>query len=354
MYSGQIKGTGPRYCPSIEDKVVRFADKDRHQLFLEPEGADTNEIYVQGLSTSLPHDVQKAMYRTVKGLEHCEIMRYAYAIEYDCIDSLDLYPSLESKKIEGIFTAGQINGTSGYEEAAGQGLIAGINASLKLQGKPPLILKRDEAYIGVLIDDLVTKGTNEPYRMMTSRAEYRIVLRQDNSDFRLTPKGRDVGLVSDERWKKFLFRREEYEKARLELERSLTPKETENILREYGFPCANTGLKIKDLIKRGIKIERIKEEFDAFIGVDRFITETVETDAKYEGYVEKSLEQIEKAKKLEEKVIPDDIDYLKMEGLRLEARQKLDKVRPKNLGQAERISGVSPADISVLMVYLKK
>ncbi|MBQ9513437.1 MAG: tRNA uridine-5-carboxymethylaminomethyl(34) synthesis enzyme MnmG [Clostridia bacterium] len=354
LYSGQIKGTGPRYCPSIEDKVVRFADKDRHQLFLEPEGADTNEIYVQGLSTSLPHDVQKAMYRTVKGLEHCEIMRYAYAIEYDCIDSLDLYPSLESKKIEGIFTAGQINGTSGYEEAAGQGLIAGINASLKLQGKPPLILKRDEAYIGVLIDDLVTKGTNEPYRMMTSRAEYRIVLRQDNSDFRLTPKGRDVGLVSDERWKKFLFRREEYEKARLELERSLTPKETENILREYGFPCANTGLKIKDLIKRGIKIERIKEEFDAFIGVDRFITETVETDAKYEGYVEKSLEQIEKAKKLEEKVIPDDIDYLKMEGLRLEARQKLDKVRPKNLGQAERISGVSPADISVLMVYLKK
>lgn len=354
LYSGKIKGTGPRYCPSIEDKVVRFADKDRHQLFLEPEGADTNEIYVQGLSTSLPHDVQKAMYRTVKGLEHCEIMRYAYAIEYDCIDSLDLYPSLEYKKIEGIFTAGQINGTSGYEEAAGQGLIAGINASLKLQGKPPLVLKRDEAYIGVLIDDLVTKGTNEPYRMMTSRAEYRIILRQDNSDFRLTPKGREVGLVSDERWQRFLLRKEEYEKARLELEKSLPPKETENILREFGFPCANSGLKIKDLIKRGIPIERIKEEFGVLTGVDKFISETVETDAKYEGYVEKSLEQIEKAKKLEEKVIPDDIDYLKMEGLRLEARQKLDKIRPKNLGQAERISGVSPADISVLMVYLKK
>ena len=354
LYSGKIHGTGPRYCPSIEDKVVRFADKERHQLFLEPEGADTNEIYVQGMSTSLPHDVQKAMYRTIKGLEHCEIMRYAYAIEYDCIDSLDLYPTLEYKKIAGLYTAGQINGTSGYEEAAAQGLIAGINASLKIRGEKPLVLRRDDGYIGVLIDDLVTKGTNEPYRMMTSRAEYRIVLRQDNTDFRLTEKGRSVGLVSDERYRVYNERKAEYEKAKKEACRRLKPSETDGFLKARGFPAANSALTVGDLIRRGIPLEDIIAEFGGFDGVSAAILETVEIDEKYSGYLEKEREQIEKAVKLEQKALPDDIDYLSMSGLRLEARQKLDKIRPKNLGQAQRISGVSPADIAVLMVYLGK
>ena len=354
LYAGVIHGTGPRYCPSIEDKVVRFADKERHQLFLEPEGGDTNEVYVQGLSTSLPHDVQKAMYRTVKGLENCEIMRYAYAIEYDCIDSLDLYPTLETKLIKGLYSAGQINGTSGYEEAAAQGLIAGINASLQIRGEEQITISRDEGYIGVLIDDLTTKGTNEPYRMMTSRAEYRIVLRGDNTDFRLTEKGRKVGLVSDERYSAFLKRKEEYQKATKELEVSLKPDQTVNILVENGFTKPNTGLTKADLIRRGIPLAEIIAEFGGFEGISRGILETVETDAKYSGYIEKEREQIEKANKLEEKALPEDIDYLSLEGLRLEARQKLDKIRPKNLGQAGRISGVSPADIAVLMVYLKK
>ena len=354
LYSGKIHGTGPRYCPSIEDKVVRFADKERHQLFLEPEGADTNEIYVQGMSTSLPHDVQKAMYRTVKGLEHCEIMRYAYAIEYDCIDSLDLYPTLEYKKIAGLYTAGQINGTSGYEEAAAQGLIAGINASLKIRGENSLVLRRDDGYIGVLIDDLVTKGTNEPYRMMTSRAEYRIVLRQDNTDFRLTEKGRSVGLVSDERYRVYSERKAEYEKAKKEASRRLKPSETDEFLKARGFPAANCALTVGDLIRRGIPLEDVVAEFGGFDGVSAAILETVEIDEKYSGYLEKEREQIEKAVKLEQKALPDDIDYLSMSGLRLEARQKLDKIRPKNLGQAQRISGVSPADIAVLMVYLGK
>ena len=353
LYAGVIKGTGPRYCPSIEDKVVRFSDKERHQLFLEPEGGDTNEIYVQGLSTSLPHDVQKAMYRTVKGLENCEIMRYAYAIEYDCIDSLDLYPTLEFKKIEGLYTAGQINGTSGYEEAAAQGLIAGINASLKLRGEEPLVLGRDDGYIGVLIDDLVTKGTNEPYRMMTSRAEYRIVLRQDNPDFRLTEKGRKAGLVSDERYSVYLNRRAEYDEATKQMDVSFKPKEVQELLTKYGFTTANTGLTRKDLVKRGIPLLEIKEALGGFSGIRREILETVETDAKYEGYLQKGLDQIEKAKKLEEKLLPENIDYLAISGLRIEARQKLDKIRPLSLGQAGRISGVSPADIAVLMVYLK-
>ena len=354
LYSGQIHGTGPRYCPSIEDKVVRFSDKERHQLFLEPEGADTNEVYVQGLSTSLPHDVQKAMYRTVKGLENCEIMRYAYAIEYDCIDSLDLLPTLEFKKISGLYTAGQINGTSGYEEAAAQGLVAGINASLKMRDLPPLVLGRDDGYIGVLIDDLVTKGTNEPYRMMTSRAEYRIVLRQDNSDFRLTEKGRKAGLVDDERWAKYLERKSQYEKATKEMEVSLGSNETENILKAHGFNKAQGGLTKADLVRRGISIKEIKDEFGGFDGIDGFVLDIVELDAKYKGYLEKGLEQIEKAKRLEDKLLPTDIDYLSIEGLRLEARQKLDKIRPLSLGQASRISGVSPADVAVLMVYLKK
>ncbi len=354
LYGGLIKGTGPRYCPSIEDKVVRFADKERHQLFLEPEGADTNEVYVQGLSTSLPHDVQKAMYRTIKGLENCEIMRYAYAIEYDCIDSLDLYPTLEFKKIEGLYSAGQINGTSGYEEAAAQGLIAGLNASLKMRGEEPLILSRDDGYIGVLIDDLVTKGTNEPYRMMTSRAEYRIVLRQDNPDFRLTEKGRKAGLVSDERWQNYLNRKAEYEKASEEMQVIVKPKDAEELLAKYGYAKPNGGLTKADIIRRGIPLSEIITAFGGFDGISKEILDTVEIDAKYQGYLQKGLEQIEKAKKLEEKILPEDINYLAIDGLRLEARQKLDKIRPKNLGQAGRISGVSPADIAVLMVYLKK
>ncbi len=354
LYSGMIKGTGPRYCPSIEDKVVRFSDKDRHQLFLEPEGANTNEIYVQGLSTSLPHDVQKAMYRTIAGLENCEIMRYAYAIEYDCIDSLDLKPSLEFKKIEGIYTAGQINGTSGYEEAAAQGLIAGLNASLKLRGKEPVVLSRDSSYIGVLIDDLVTKGTNEPYRMMTSRAEYRIVLRQDNSDFRLTEIGRKAGLVTDERYENFLQRKLEYERATSVMQEKLKPKQVENILAKHSLPYPNSSISRADLIRRGIGVDEIIAEFGGFNNVSKEIIDTVSLDAKYEGYLQRSLDQIEKAKRLEEKLLPEDINYLEIEGLRLEARQKLNKIRPLNLGQAERISGVSPADIAVLMVYLKK
>ncbi len=354
LYGGLIKGTGPRYCPSIEDKVVRFADKERHQLFLEPEGADTNEIYVQGLSTSLPHDVQKAMYRTIKGLENCEIMRYAYAIEYDCIDSLDLLPTLEYKKISGLYTAGQINGTSGYEEAAAQGLVAGLNASLKMRGLEPLILSRDDGYIGVLIDDLVTKGTLEPYRMMTSRAEYRIVLRQDNPDFRLTEKGRKAGLVSDERYDRYLKRVEEYQKATAEMNILVKPKDADSLLKAHGFDSAKQGLSKGDLIRRGIPLCEIIESLGGFEGISKEILDTVETDAKYQGYLQKGLDQIEKAKKLEEKSLPDDIDYLSIKGLRIEAQQKLDKIRPKNLGQAGRISGVSPADIAVLMVYLKK
>ena len=354
LYSGKIKGTGPRYCPSIEDKVVRFADKDRHQLFLEPEGGDTHEIYVQGMSSSLPHDVQKAMYRTVKGLEHCEIMRYAYAIEYDCIDSLDLYPTLEYKKVEGVFTAGQINGTSGYEEAAAQGLIAGLNASLKLRGKEPLVLGREDGYIGVLIDDLVTKGTNEPYRMMTSRAEYRLVLRQDNPDFRLTEKGRRAGLVTDERYAVYLDRKDQYGRATAELKKSYKPKETESLLARYGYAKANAALTVADLIRRKIPLKEIVAELGGFDGISDRILQTVETDAEYEGYLAKAMEQVKKTEKLEEKVLPEDIDYLSIKGLRLEARQKLDKIRPRSLGQAGRISGVSPADIAVLMVYLGK
>lgn len=353
LFSGIIKGTGPRYCPSIEDKVVRFADKDRHQLFLEPEGADTNEVYVQGLSTSLPHDVQKKMYRTVKGLERCEIMRYAYAIEYDCIDSLDLYPTLEFKRIKGLYCAGQINGTSGYEEAAAQGLMAGLNASLSLRGMPPLVLGRDEAYTGVLIDDLVTKGTNEPYRMMTSRAEHRIVLRQDDPDFRLTEKGRKAGLVSDERYKVYLQRKEQYERAKALMEIKYKPGETKELLASHGKESANTSLSAADLVRRGVPLKDIAQRFGGYEGISPAIMDTAETDAFYSGYLIKEREQIEKQKKYEERTLPADINYLAINGLRLEARQKLDKIRPENLGQAGRISGVSPADITVLMVYLK-
>ena len=353
LYSGMIKGTGPRYCPSIEDKVVRFADKERHQLFLEPEGADTDEIYVQGLSTSLPHDVQKEMYHSVIGLERCEIMRYAYAIEYDCIDSLDLYPTLGYKKIKGLYTAGQINGTSGYEEAAAQGLIAGINASLYLRNEEPLIIRRNEGYIGVLIDDLVTKGTNEPYRMMTSRAEHRIVLRQDDPDMRLTEKGRAAGLVKDDRYAVFLKLKEYYARATEQMNKPLKPKDTEEFLVALGGTKANVALTAADLVRRGVSLSDIQNKLGGYEGISRDIMDTAEIDAKYAGYIVKEQEQIDKTVKYEEKLLPEDIDYSTIKGLRLEARQKLNKIRPKNLGQASRISGVSPADVTVLMVYLK-
>ena len=354
LYNGVIVGTGPRYCPSIETKVERFADKDRHQIFLEPEGSDTNEIYVQGMSTSLPQDVQEAMYRTIKGLENCEIMRYAYAIEYDCIDSMDLLPTLEYKHISGLYCAGQVNGTSGYEEAGAQGLIAGINASLKMRGQQPFVLRRDQAYIGVLIDDLVTKGTDEPYRIMTSRAEHRIFLRQDNADFRLTELGRQTGLVDDHRWKVFTDKCEMRAKLFEELNLSHPAKEVTEIVVEYGGNPPQNGLSYKDLIARNIPIRVIRERFNAFDGISEDLLDSAETEVRYSGYLEKQNREIERAKKLEEKRLPEDIDYNAIEGLRLEARQKLSEVRPLNLGQAGRIPGVNPADIAVLMVYLKK
>lgn len=352
LYSGVIKGTGPRYCPSIEDKVVRFADKERHQIFLEPECANSNEVYVQGMSSSLPHDVQREMYRSIEGLENVKIMRYAYAIEYDCIDTLDVYPTLEFKKIENLYTAGQINGTSGYEEAAAQGLIAGLNASLKLRGLPPLILRRDQAYIGVLIDDLVTKGTNEPYRMMTSRAEYRIQLRQDNADFRLTELGYRAGLATKKRCLRMLERKKAVEEIRAELDTRVSPKEAESFMRAHGFETLFGGISYADMIRRAIDPKNIIEHFGILRGRNRADIETAVIDVKYEGYIKRGLEQIEKAKALEDRKLPADIDYEKIDGLRLEARQKLNKIRPENLGQAGRISGVNPADIAVLMVYL--
>ena len=352
LYSGKIKGTGPRYCPSIEDKVVRFADKERHQIFLEPECAGSHEVYVQGMSSSLPHDVQRAMYRTVPGLEHVKIMRYAYAIEYDCIDTLDVYPTLEFKKVKGLYTAGQINGTSGYEEAAAQGLIAGLNASLSLRGKEPLILRRDQAYIGVLIDDLVTKGTNEPYRMMTSRAEHRIHLRQDNADLRLTELGKAAGLVTRERYERFLRRKEALARIKGALDERAPATHAAAFLEEHGSPAPANAVTYADLLRRGIPAEEIVQAFGILAGERAEDVETAAIDVRYEGYLKRGLEQIEKAKKLEDKKLPPDLDYESIDGLRLEARQKLNKIRPENLGQAGRISGVSPADVAVLMVYL--
>lgn len=354
LYNGIITGTGPRYCPSIETKVERFADKERHQVFLEPEGGDTDEIYAQGLSTSLPHDVQEEIYHSIKGLEHCEIMRYAYAIEYDCIDSLQLTPALEFKKIKGLFCAGQINGTSGYEEAAAQGLIAGLNASLEMRGEEQLVLKRDQAYIGVLIDDLVTKGTNEPYRMMTSRAEHRIYLRQDNADFRLTEIGRKVGLVDDRRYEVFKNKCALRNRLFEELNKLHPPKEVEGIILRHGGNPPQNAFSYASLISRGITIAEIKSEFGVLDEYPWDLLESAETEIRYAGYLEKENKEIEKAARLEEKRLPPDIDYFSIEGLRLEARQKLDAVRPLNLGQAGRISGVNPADIAVLMVWLKK
>ena len=352
LYNGTIVSTGPRYCPSIETKVVRFKDKQRHQIFLEPEGEDTLEMYVQGMSTSMPHDVQRAMYSSVAGLEHADIMRYGYAIEYDCIDTLDVLPTLEFKKIEGIYTAGQINGTSGYEEAAAQGLMAGINASLKLRGLPPFVLRRDEAYIGVLIDDLVTKGTDEPYRMMTSRAEHRIILRQDNADFRLTEKGKQVGLVTPDRYERYLSRKDSYENLLSEMQTRIPQKQATEFLKNYGYGETNGSVSYADMLKRSVPLKDIISHFGVFTTYPKNVLETAEIAVKYEGYLKQGFEQIEKAKRLEDKLLPEDICYDDILGLRLEAREKLNRVRPLNLGQAGRISGVNPADISVLMVYL--
>ena len=352
LYNGTIESTGPRYCPSIETKVVRFKDKERHQIFLEPEGADTLEVYVQGMSTSMPHDVQRAMYSSVAGLENADIMRYGYAIEYDCIDTLDVLPTLEFKKVEGVYTAGQINGTSGYEEAAAQGLMAGLNASLKLRGLPPFVLRRDEAYIGVLIDDLVTKGTDEPYRMMTSRAEHRICLRQDNADFRLTEKGKAVGLVTQERYERYLARKAAYEKLLADMQERLPQKQAAEFLASYGYEQPKSGVSYADMIKRSVPLDDIVKQFGVFTEYSKDVRETAEITVKYEGYLKQGLEMIERAKRLEEKALPADIDYNEILGLRLEAREKLNRVRPLNLGQAGRISGVNPADVSVLMVWL--
>lgn len=352
LYNGTILSTGPRYCPSIETKVVRFADKERHQLFLEPEGRDTLEVYVQGMSSSLPHDVQVKMYRSVAGLENCDIMRYAYAIEYDCIDTLDVYPTLEFKKVEGLYTAGQINGTSGYEEAAAQGLMAGLNASLKIRGKEPLILRRDEAYIGVMIDDLVTKGTDEPYRMMTSRAEHRLEIRQDNADFRLTEKGYACGLVTEERYKRYLERKQAFKDCLSALDTRVPAAKADEFLKSAGLEGTEKPLTYADFIRRGAALKAIESAFGK-VSENESAAQSAEIYVKYEGYLKKGLEQIARARKLEERKLPPDIDYMNISGLRLEAREKLSAVRPASLGQASRIPGVNPADISVLILYLK-
>ena len=356
LYSGDIEGTGPRYCPSIEDKVVRFADKKRHQVFLEPEGNYTNEMYVGGMSSSLPEDVQYAMYHSVQGLEHATIVRNAYAIEYDCINPTQLKASLEYKKISGFFSAGQANGSSGYEEAGAQGIIAGINAARKLQGKDPLILNRSQAYIGVLIDDLITKGTNEPYRMMTSRAEYRLLLRQDNADLRLTKIGHEVGLIDDNRYEKLLIKEKMIEEEIQRLQHTTIggKKEVQKLLEQYGSTLLQSGSTLADLLKR----PELSYDILAPIDEDRQnlpedVCEQVNISLKYEGYITRQQKQVIQYQKLENRKIPEDIDYTKVNSLRKEAVQKLDDLRPISVGQASRISGVSPADISVLLIYLE-
>lgn len=357
LYSGVIEGVGPRYCPSIEDKVVRFADKERHQVFIEPEGEETTEMYVQGMSSSLPEEVQLKMLRTMPGLEHVEVIRTGYAIEYECINPLQLKHSLEFKKIEGFFSAGQMNGSSGYEEAAAQGLIAGINAALKIQDKKPLIIDRSEGYIGVLIDDLVTKGTQEPYRMMTSRAEYRLLLRQDNADLRLTEKGYQVGLISEDRYKRFLQKRKaiQNEMERLKHVYVGTSQEVQSILEAKGSTLLKSGISLAELLKRP------ELDYNDFNQVDKErqalsqdIINQVMIELKYEGYIKRQQQQVVQFKRLEKRLIPDDIEYNDVISLRTEARQKLEKVRPISIGQASRISGVSPADISMLLVYMEQ
>ena len=356
LFAGIIEGTGPRYCPSIEDKVMRFADKERHQIFIEPEGEYTNEMYIGGMSTSLPEDVQYNMYRSIKGLENAHIVRNGYAIEYDCINPQQLKLSLEFKNISGLFGAGQINGSSGYEEAAAQGIVAGINAVKYIENKEPLIIDRSEGYIGVLIDDLVTKGTNEPYRMMTSRAEYRLLLRQDNADYRLTPIGHEVGLISEERYNKFLKKMGSIN-AEIERVRKVyveANEETNAVLKYCNTTTINTGTSLSELIKRPeLNYQKTAPLDKERVALEREVTEQVENMIKYEGYIDRQKRQVEQYKKLESKRIPDNIDYFKVGSLRKEAIQKLDSIRPSSIGQASRISGVSPADISVLLVYLK-
>ncbi len=355
MFNGMIEGVGPRYCPSIESKIVRFANKERHQLFIEPEGLRTNEMYVQGMSSSLPADVQLKFMQTIPGLEHCRMMRAGYAIDYDCLDPLQLKASLEHKGISGLFSAGQSNGTSGYEEAAAQGLMAGINAMRKINGQPPFILGRNDAYIGVLIDDLVTKGTNEPYRMMTSRAEYRLLLRQDNADLRLTEKGRQVGLVDDERYEKFTAKRTLLERTIHQLGATNVPPnaETEQKLQNIGTAPVRPGMTLLDLLRRGeVTYAKLVAEFD-LPELPEVVAEQTEIFAKYEGYINKQKQEVERALKLENKLIPQNIDYHAIKELSSEAAEKLDKIRPVSIGQASRISGVSPADINVLMIVLE-
>ena len=356
MYSGKIHGTGPRYCPSIEDKLVRFADKPRHQLFIEPMGEDTDEMYIQGFSTSLPTDVQYRMLRSLEGFSEAEIMRYAYAIEYDCADPTEMFPTLEFKKFDGLYGAGQFNGTSGYEEAACQGLVAGINASLKLEGREPMILERSSSYIGTLIDDLTTKGTNEPYRIMTSRSEYRLLLRQDNADVRLTEIGHDVGLVSEEKYQRYLKKQQSIkaEEERL-CSTVIGPSDEVNALLEaLGSTPIKSGVKLAELLRRPeldldklAPIDKKRPELDAVVAL------SAQINIKYEGYIKKQLDEVARARKLEEKKLPHDVDYASIKGLRIEAAQKLDKLKPLNIGQASRISGVSPADIQVLLIWLK-
>ena len=355
MYSGVITGEGPRYCPSIESKFVRFSDKDRHQLFLEPETLADNTIYIQGMSTSMPMDIQHKMVESVEGMEKTKILKYAYAIEYDCIDPLNLYPTLEFKKIKGLFCAGQINGTSGYEEAAGQGILAGINASLYLRGQEQIILKRNESYIGVLIDDLTTKGTNEPYRMMTSRAEYRLILRQDNADQRLTEIGRQVGLVDNTRYKIFKKKMKQIEKLKSEIKKTIPiSPELVSYLESIGEKVPSQPTSLYNLLKRpAFDFVNANKKIKAVKGYPKSVLQAVEIDIKYSGYIGMQHEQIEKDKKLEEKKIPADFDFNSLSGLRLEAREKLSKIKPLTVGMASRISGVNPADITVLLMYLK-
>ncbi|KYD24152.1 MULTISPECIES: tRNA uridine-5-carboxymethylaminomethyl(34) synthesis enzyme MnmG [Geobacillus] len=357
MYSGMIKGTGPRYCPSIEDKVVRFHDKPRHQIFLEPEGRETEEVYVQGLSTSLPEHIQRKLLETIPGLEKAQLMRAGYAIEYDAIVPTQLWPTLETKLVKNLYTAGQINGTSGYEEAAGQGIMAGINAAHRALGREEIILSRSDAYIGVLIDDLVTKGTNEPYRLLTSRAEYRLLLRHDNADLRLTELGYRIGLISEERYRAFLAKKEaiEREKKRLQTVIMKPTPEVQEVIRQAGGSELKDGIRAADLLRRPeMTYEHIQKLAPSDEEIAKEVAEQVEIQIKYEGYIQKSLQEVERLKKMENKKIPEDIDYDAIQGLATEARQKLKQVRPLSIAQASRISGVNPADISILLVYLEQ